>query len=97
MLHGTISFNSQNDRIHLHTAAPQATKQEILTFTLLVQGHRALGDGAGFESMSSWVQGSCTVNTAIYSNFVLFVISNVPSKINVQMPQQQCAPLEFPL
>lgn len=60
-----------------YTAAPHATKQEILTFTsmYLVQSHRAIGDGAGFESMSSWVQGSCTVDTAIYSSFVLFVIS----------------------
>ena len=41
----------------------------------LVQSHRTVGDRTGFESMSSWLQGSCVVYIAIYSNFVLSIIA----------------------
>lgn len=58
-----------------YTGSPHITDEKIQRFMKLVQSHRTVGRGTGFESMSPWLQGSCVVYMAIYSNFVLFVIA----------------------
>ena len=55
-----------------YTGSPHVTDDNIQRLIKLVQNHR-IGDGAEFESVSSWLQGSCVMCMALYSNFVLLI------------------------
>lgn len=73
-----------------YPGSPHATNEEMLTFLSLDQSHRTVGDNAaGYESVSSWLQGACIVYTAIYSHSVLFVISKCSKRD--KCPKRPCS------